>query len=131
MGRILANVTICLTAILFALGFVRFAINGFSGDFLPEYAEIQTWFATFPKIADNIKSAILILQKTMDKDVCNPDPSIAGVVIPMECYTGGWEQAGLFMEKIGAFFSILGTILSAPFQVLGWFFVNFFTSTSA
>lgn len=127
MGRIVSSFMIILTALLFVLGFTRYASNGFEGTFLPAWTEVISWLDDFPPISEEISSAINILNKVMDSDVCVVDPSVAGVVIPAECYSGGWEQLGLFIEKVGAFFSIIMSILSTPFRILGWFFVNFYS----
>lgn len=104
MLRAVSKIIVVMMSVLFVLGFIRFSINGYQGDFLPSWSEIVGWMSSFPNISEEIKECADTLTQ------------------PIE---GVWD----FFESVGAFFTMIWTYVSAPFRVLAWFFVNFYTPT--
>lgn len=104
MLKVVSKIVFVLLGVLFVLGFIRFAINDFQGSFVPSWSEILGWLDSFPNISEEVKECMDVMN--------NPSEGVWG-----------------FFESVGAFFTMLWTYISAPFRVLGWFFLNFYTPT--
>lgn len=118
MGKVLIHINLIVLPILFVLGCIRYFFLGMSGNMLPEYSEWLGWFSTFPDISAEIQTAWTRVNSAND-----------GFCIPvwidlfdgsMPCLEVGGTDAFL------NFFEVVWIIISAPFRVIGWFFINFF-----
>lgn len=101
--RFAGRIMLVVFSVVFVLGLVRFSVNGFQGEFLPSYNTFLSWMVTFPDLAGEMRQV-------------------------SEWFSQSSGNAFLdFFKDFGSTFVMIGSILSMPFRVLGWFFVNFFT----
>lgn len=54
--KIFAKIVLVLLPVMLALGLVRYATHGFSGDLLPYYDSYLMWFSTFPDLTAEVQS---------------------------------------------------------------------------
>lgn len=104
--RFLGRVMLLVFSVLFVLALVRFSVNGFEGEFLPSYNTFLSWMVDFPDLVKDMQQVSAWFNQSSGNAFLD------------------------FLKDFGSTFYMIGAILSMPFRVLGWFFVNFFTPVS-
>lgn len=103
MSKSCAKIALIFFSMLLVLGFIYCCFNGFDGNFIPSLDIVKGWLRSFPNINSDINSCLEVFNGTSPSN---------------------------FLEQVGAFFTIIWYVISAPFRVIGWLFSFFGLSNS-
>lgn len=116
--KVAIKVVMFLVPVFVVLGLIRFWLNGFDGDFVPNMDTLTAWFQSFPDIGKDWNTAVSGFSASSSEVCPVTDPgNVFDVMGAFWC-----SSFGSFQVWFSAFGQVLSVILLTPFRVLGWLF---------
>lgn len=116
MGKLAWSFILFIIPVLFVMGVIRMANQGWEGSFLPSTDELITIFSNFPDVRSYLGDAITTFNNTRYL--------METAFSTINDFVSFFVAIGKFFELIGNGFVVIWQILVYVFTVIGYLFTN-------